>query len=173
MRDGARIPARTYRRPDVHGAAPVVVYYHGGGWTLGRPLDYESPLTMIADETGALVLAPDYRKAPEHKAPTAVLDTYKSLYLDGAPVAADDAQISPLQAASHEGAAPALIQTAEFDPLAPEGADYAAALQRSGVATRLTHYRGVPHGFLNIPGAAPVAWQARWEIVDALQGWFA
>ena len=248
MRDGAQLPARIYRRPDVRGAAPVVIYYHGGGWTLGRPLDYESLLTMVADETGALVVAPDYRKAPEHKAPTAVLDahdtldlvlagdarisvtptrvavagdsaggnlaalvalragdalagqvlvypavdlgrrhtyrnaplldgdaldTFKALYLEGASVTADDPQVSPLRAASHEGAAPALIQTAEFDPLAEEGADYAAALERAGVATRLTHYRGVPHGFLNIPGAAPVAWQARWEIVDALEGWFA
>lgn len=72
---------------------------------------------------------------------------------------------------AHAGAAPALLQTAEFDPLAEEGADYAAALERSGVSTRLTHYPGVPHGFLNIPGFAPVARQARWEIVDTLRNW--
>lgn len=248
MRDGIEIPARIHRRADVGGEAPVVIYYHGGGWTLGRPLDYESILTMIADETGAVVVAPDYRKAPEHKAPAAVLDahdtldlvlagdaripvtprrvavagdsaggnlaalaalragaalagqvliypavdlgrehsyrnaplldgdaldTYKALYLEGASVDADDPQVSPLRAATHAGAAPALIQIAEFDPLAAEGADYAAALERSGVPTRLTHYRGVPHGFVSIPGAAPVASQARWEIIDALQGWLA
>lgn len=81
MRDGEQIPARIYQRPDVDGSAPVVVYYHGGGWTLGRPLDYESLLTMIADETGAVVVAPDYRKAPDHKAPAAVLDAHDTLDL--------------------------------------------------------------------------------------------
>ena len=52
---------------------------------------------------------------------------------------------SPLRAASHEGLPPAVILTAEYDPLRGDGAAYAAALRRAGVEASAVQYLGVTH----------------------------
>lgn len=99
------------------------------------------------------------------------LDRYKELYLGASTLDADDPTISPARA-DVRGVAPALVQTADRDPLCPEGVAYARLLQRHGVSTRLTRYYGVPHGYLNLPGATHVGAQARMEIVDQLGDWW-
>ncbi len=63
------------------------------------------------------------------------------------------------------GLPPALVQTAEHDPLRPDGLAYAAALQDAGVEVRATTYRGAPHGFITFPGFAPAAHAALDELV--------
>lgn len=79
-----------------------------------------------------------------------------------------DQHASPLRAANLNGLAPALVQTAEHDPLSDNGARYAQALAEAGVRTRHTHYRGAVHGFLGLPGVVPAARQAVAEIVYTL-----
>ncbi|MEO5609299.1 MAG: alpha/beta hydrolase [Ornithinibacter sp.] len=67
-----------------------------------------------------------------------------------------------------QGLPPALIQTADLDPLRDDGIRYAAALKEAGVPTRVTNYLGVPHGFASFPGVNPAGRQQRWELVHEL-----
>jgi acetyl esterase len=60
----------------------------------------------------------------------------------------------------HEGLPPALIQTAQFDPLRDHGAAYADALRAAGGEVRLTNYIEAVHGYVSLPGVQPVAHQA-------------
>ena len=69
------IPARLYLAP---GAAPpprpLLVYFHGGGWTTGSLDTQDGPCRFLATHSGAAVLSVDYRLAPEHPFPAAVED---------------------------------------------------------------------------------------------------
>jgi acetyl esterase len=78
----------------------------------------------------------------------AKMEWYWEQYLDGADRAHPDA--SPLRAGDLTAVAPALVQTAEYDPLADEGAAYARRLQEAGVPATLTEYEGQIHGFVRL-----------------------
>ena len=52
----------------------VLAYLHGGGWIMGTLDSYDSALRALANAAGAIVVAPDYRLAPEHRFPAAVDD---------------------------------------------------------------------------------------------------
>ena len=69
------IRARHYR-PATAGPAPLLVFYHGGGWVIGD-LDTHDPLCRLTcRDADVHVLSIDYRLAPEHSAPAAVDDAY-------------------------------------------------------------------------------------------------
>lgn len=63
-------------RPDAPGILPAHLYIHGGGWVAGSALS--TPIDTIAREpamaASCVVVAVNYRKAPEHPAPTPLLD---------------------------------------------------------------------------------------------------
>lgn len=73
---------------------------------------------------------------------------------------ADDPLVSPLHAPDLRGLPPAVIVTADLDPLRDDGFRYAERLREAGVPVRFENYLDMPHGFLSLaslcPAAAPV-----------------
>ena len=53
---------------------PALVYYHGGGWTIGDLDTHDVLCRELCNGSGAVVVAVDYRMAPEHRFPAAVDD---------------------------------------------------------------------------------------------------
>ncbi|GAA2778172.1 alpha/beta hydrolase [Kitasatospora sp. CM 4170] len=228
------LPVRLYRpAPRPHG---VVVFLHGGMWTIGDLDSHDRLCRRLALATGAVVVAVDYRRAPEHPAPAAVDDAVDAvrwaaaeqvrggeplivmgdsagghlaalaclrLRDEGGPLpqgqvlaypntdltlshpsvrekgtgwglSADDLAwgvegwvpdpalradpaVSPLRAADHTGLPPAVVVTAEHDPLRDEGDAYAAVLAAAGVPVRHRREPGVVHGFLTMDTLSPAA----------------
>ena len=66
------IPIRIYRPAEQ--PAGVIVYYHGGGWTIGGLDRVDAALRLLANQTGCSVVSVSYRLAPEHPFPAAVDD---------------------------------------------------------------------------------------------------
>ena len=74
-----------------------------------------------------------------------------------------DWRMSPLRAADVSGLPPALVLTAEYDPLRDQGNAYAARLSSSGVATEVLCVDGVFHGFFNMVAFIEPAKEA-WDL---------
>lgn len=70
-------PARLYALSDA--VLPVLLYLHGGGFTIGDLETHDSLCRQLALRSGAAVLALDYRLAPEHRFPAAVDDAWAAL----------------------------------------------------------------------------------------------
>jgi acetyl esterase/lipase len=66
-----------------------------------------------------------------------------------------DPRVSPLRAADLAGLAPAIIHTAEFDPLRDEGNAYAARLVAAGVDVDHLCHPGMPHNFHALGAVLP------------------
>jgi acetyl esterase len=219
--------------PKGEGPHPVLMFLHGGGWVIGDLDTHDRECRILCNDTPCLVVAVDYRLAPEHPYPAAVEDAWAALQwlsrhaaeLGGDPkriavggdsaggnlaaiaalrardaggpqlraqllvypsVAGEmlaypsyqenatapflpldsmryfrahylgdvgkttDPEIAPLLAASHKSLPPALIITAEFDPLRDEGRAYARKLEEAGVDVQLIEYPGMPHMFFQL-----------------------
>ncbi len=96
------------------------------------------------------------------------MQLYWELYLKS-PDDAANPYASPLRETNLRGVAPALIITAEFDPLVDEGERYAAQLRDSGVPARTARYPGMVHGFMSYLGWVDAAGAAVAECADALR----
>ena len=69
------IPVRVYTPRDVGGEKlPVLVVYHGGGWVIGNLETHDNQCRYLSNEADMIVVAVDYRLAPEHKFPAGVND---------------------------------------------------------------------------------------------------
>ncbi len=249
---GRTLPVRVYRPGGLgEGPAPALVFYHGGGFVIGGLTSHDRDCRALANRGECVVIAIDYRLAPEHPFPAAAEDAqaaleYVAAHADefgvdasrlavggdsaggnlaavaalhardvGIPLrfqlliypAVDgenegvypsrtenaagymldresidwftghyfpegtelDWRAAPIQAASHEGVAPALVITAEFDPLRDEGEAYAAKLEAAGVPAKATRYDGLIHGFFGMGPLVPAAQPAVDEAGAALR----
>jgi len=243
------IPVRIYR-PEGRGPFPMLVYFHGGGFTICSVVTHDPICRALGAASGGVVVSVGYRLAPEHQFPAATDDALAATRwaadhareVDGDPsrlaVAGDsaggtlatvtalrvrdeggprlsgqvlinpvtDSHASPLpsyrefglgcgltsdtmdwfveQYLAHPGDAthphafpswatdlrglpPALVLTAEFDPLRDEGELYAARLRDAGVPTMLTRYDGMIHAFVGYLGILEAARLA----VDEVGAW--
>jgi acetyl esterase len=227
--DAGGVPSRLYRPSSAPDLA-LLVYFHGGGWVVGDLDTHDHVCRSLANATEMVVLAVDYRLAPEHKFPAAVDDALAatswahenaaSLGADpgrvavagdsaGANLAAVVAQrgavpikyqvlvyptvdmsmslpaietnavgptltktmmrwfidhylrddrdtknvdASPILASDGVLAkvAPALIITAEFDPLCDDGEEYGRRLMQNGVNATVVRFNGMLHGFFSM-----------------------
>lgn len=75
----------------------------------------------------------------------------------------------PSKARSFQNLPPALVITAEFDPLRDEGETYAKSLEAAGVPTTCTRYDGMIHGFFAMSGAVDKAGQAVSQAAAAMK----
>jgi acetyl esterase len=78
-----------------------------------------------------------------------------------------DPLASPSRAADLSGLPPAIVITAEYDPLRDEGEAYADALQAAGVPVTVRRYDGMIHGFVSMPMLFPEADEVMVEIAGA------
>jgi acetyl esterase len=244
------LPVRIYR-PNRDGPLATLVYFFGGGWTLGSIETSDGVCRALANATGCLVVTPGYRLAPEHPFPAAVHDCFAAtawvaanadeLGADPSRIAvggdsaggnlaaattllardrggpelaaqllvypntcyhADteslrdnddrwlfnrhsvdwywrnylstpsdglDPLVSPLLARELAGLPPALVITAEYDPLRDEGERYAERLRSAGVAMELTRYDGMAHGFFTMSGVLDDARRAVGQAAEYLR----
>jgi acetyl esterase len=247
------LDARLYRPAGATPPHPVVVYFFGGGWTLGSLETCDGICRRLCAGAGCAVVSVGYRLAPEHRFPAAPRDCYAAtrwvaghaagLGLDPLRVAVAgdsaggnlaaavtllarddgpsltcqvlvypnveygatrasmldntdpgffnrrsvawywghylnrpedgaDPLASPLRAADHRGLPPALVITAEYDPLRDEAEAYAQRLGACGVPVRLTRYDGVTHGFFTMTGVLAAGRAATAEAAQYLRAAF-
>jgi len=78
---GSELPIRIYqpRESKPGELLPVLVWFHGGGFVIGNLDTHDSACRMLANQGDCLVVAVDYRLAPESKFPAAVEDSMAAL----------------------------------------------------------------------------------------------
>lgn len=83
-----------------------------------------------------------------------------------------DPRVSPMRAPDLSGVAPAVVVTAELDPLRDQGVRYVAALRAAGVPVQHRAVAGVPHAFLSFTRDSAVARSVLDEVADTLAAAF-
>jgi acetyl esterase len=74
-RDGHTLPARLYA-PTAEAGLPLLLYFHGGGFTIGNIRTHDILCRELARLAGCAVVSLDYRLAPEHRFPVASNDAW-------------------------------------------------------------------------------------------------
>ncbi|KAK3491571.1 Alpha/Beta hydrolase protein [Neurospora crassa] len=174
----------------IKGKAGALIYFHGGGYTVGSVDEFENGLRLVAEESGCQVYAVEYRLAPEFKYPVQ-LDEYSAVidWVQGEGgktrgvhpekvvgggdsaggnmtaaiyVSPQDRYVSPGMQSVEDlcGQPPAAVFTSGYDPLRDVGCEYASKLSQAGVPTRWRHYDNLTHGWLQMTAWSEVAEQA-------------
>lgn len=95
---GGPMTLRVYKPKNLQPSAPVLMWIHGGGWVLFTIDDhYDASCRGLCNKTGAIVVTPDYRRAPEAPFPAShddVLAAYRWLAVNAASIGGDPARIA-------------------------------------------------------------------------------
>src|SRR6476661_818413 len=179
--DDERVPVRIYRAASQEPGSPVVIYFHGGGWTLGA-LDHSDWLcSQVCVGVGAVVVSVDYRLAPTYRFPTAVLDSVAAVHWvaeNAAELGVDPHRIGVMGDSAGGNLATVVAQIMrdrggpkishqalmypatdlrtpeEFDPSSTARADW-PILSSASMVTFRDHYLG-PDGDATDPMASPI-----------------
>ena len=93
---GHKIDIYIYRIANIQPNAPVLVYLHGGGFTAGDIHLFGKQMQYIAEQSGAVVVFPEYRLAPENPFPAPVEDAWGAVqwvHAHAAELGADPAKL--------------------------------------------------------------------------------
>ena len=93
--DGTRLPARLYAPGEE--VLPVLLYFHGGGFTIGSIASHDILCRELTRLSGCAVVSLEYRLAPEHRFPTAVDDAWDAtrwLAANGKPLRLDTGRLA-------------------------------------------------------------------------------
>jgi acetyl esterase len=193
-RSGCTVIAADYRRAPEH-PYPAAIE---DAWTVARwAAERFSPLAVAGDSAGGQLAASVALRARKSGVPLALqaliypvtdhpgsassygdvgeetplnrdlMWWFWSQYLTDASRAAEP-DCSPLRAANLSGLPPALILTAEYDPLRAEGEAYGARLREAGVPATVRRYEGLIHGFIRMPAVLDRASAAIDEVAVAI-----
>jgi len=94
-RDGYPIPARLYAPSSA--VLPVLLYFHGGGFTVGNIRTHDTLCRVLSKKSGCAVISVDYRLAPAHKFPTAsndAWDAFQFIAKEGASLGLDPSRLA-------------------------------------------------------------------------------
>jgi acetyl esterase len=120
------IPTRLYLPEasvlETEAGLPALVYYHGGGWTVGDLDTHDNVCRALCEEAGVAVLSVDYRLGPEEPFPAALHDAYAAYewaraYGDRVGVDADRVAVGGDSAGGNLSAAVSLYAADEGDPV--------------------------------------------------------
>lgn len=95
-RDGFALPARLYA-PSAGAPLPALMYFHGGGFTVGNIRTHDTLCRVLSSHSGCAVVSVDYRLAPAHKFPTAsndAWDAFSFLAREGADLGIDTRRLA-------------------------------------------------------------------------------
>jgi acetyl esterase len=120
------------------------------------------PITDLTLSSRSIAQLPD-----EPILRSADLHAYVRLYLGGTADGADP-YVSPLLAREHRGLPPALVMTADHDPLRDDGRRYVQRLAAAGVPVQHLEYADSPHGFFSFPRICRAAGPALDALTAAL-----
>ena len=135
----------------------------------GPPIAFQALIYPIVD---CDFDRPSYREnADGYFLTTSQMHWFWQHYVDS-PEQMREPYASPLRSDSLKGLPPALILTAEFDPLRDEGEAYAEALRAAGVAVDVRRYDGMIHAFIKRVDQFDTALGAIRQIGDALKRHF-
>lgn len=120
------------------------------------------PATDLTVEDGSMQSCAD-----AYPLTKATMDWFMANYL---PTGASntDVRLSPAKASDLSGLAPAIVVMAGHDPLRDQGFAYGAQLEAAGVATQVSCYDSLAHGFTAYMGAIPAADRACREIATTI-----
>jgi acetyl esterase len=136
----------------------------------GPPIAFQVMIYPTTDASEESYELPSHREngAGDRLVSNADLQLWWRHYLSGG---ADpgNPHISPLQAPDLSGLPPALVITAEYDPLRDPGEAYARRLAEAGVPTELRRYDGQIHAFFILPAAVERGRECMDEVGEALR----